>query len=241
MKVDFQMLGDEALLINFEQKIDIAINSQVHALALSIEAKKIEGIVYITPAYCSLVVAFDKKRIGFEELKNQINLLVVIAAQSGFTPRKLYIPVCYHREFALDMEEVMTQTQLLAADIVKKHTSQTFKTYMIGFLPGFPYLGKLPKELECVRKANPCLKIPKGAVGLAGLQTGIYPQVSPGGWQIIGNTPIDLINPDKTHSYLFEAGDEVHFYSISKSKYKSIIEDQKNENFNWENVYEQAN
>ncbi len=241
MKVAFKTLGDEALLINFEQKIDEKINKQVHSLTQILEERRIVGVRYITPAYCSLLIAFDKRQISYKQLVSQIRALLNKSNISTFQPRKLYIPVCYDRFFALDMAEVMAQTQLSAAEIVKKHTSQTFKTYMIGFLPGFPYLGKLPKELECVRKANPRLKVPKGAVGLAGLQTGIYPQESPGGWQIIGNTPIDLRGKQGDHTFLFEAGDEVSFYSISKSKYEAILKDQKSGNFNWSNVYGQAN
>ncbi len=238
MNVKFQTLGDEALLINFEQKIDEQINGQVHLLTQGLEEKRIAGVKYLTPAYCSLVIAFDKKQISFEQLVKQAESVLSGADGSNYPPRKLYIPVCYDRLFALDMQEVVSQTKLTASEIVKAHTAHPFKTYMIGFLPGFPYLGKLPKELECVRKANPRLKIPKGAVGLAGLQTGIYPQESPGGWQIIGNTPVDLVGQDGNNSFLFKVGDEISFYSISKSKYESILEGQKNGSFNWKNVYE---
>ena len=109
---------------------------------------------------------------------------------------------------------------------------------MIGFLPGFPYLGRLPNEMNCIRKPDPRLKVPKGAVGLAGLQTGIYPNVSSGGWQILGNTPIALTSSDKKQPFLFRAGDEVKFYSISKSKHRAIIKEQAHGDFNWNSVYE---
>ena len=161
-------------------------------------------------------------------------------AEQSSKPRKLYIPVCYDRMFGFDMDEVIHQTNLSAAEIVKIHTSITFSTYMIGFLPGFPYLGKLPAEMECTRKATPRLEVPKGAVGLAVLQTGIYPKNSPGGWQIIGQTPVDLVGKDSEHSYLFESGDEVCFYSISKKKYQDIIEEQEKGLFKWSNIYEKA-
>ena len=239
MAISFQKLGDEAMLINFEQKIDFAINEQVHTLARSLVGANLPFIKYITPAYCSITVAFDKSQISFNGLKNHIEELNLDSTNlANSESRKLFIPVCYHRSFALDLDEVITQTNLSASEIVKKHTSSSFKVYMIGFLPGFPYLGKLPKEMECSRKSNPRIHVPQGAVGLAGLQTGIYPKASPGGWQLIGNTPIDLLGTNKSQPFLFQAGDEVQFYSISKSKHQAIIEEQEQGSFNWSNVYE---
>lgn len=239
MEISLHSLGDEAMLINFEQRIDPVINSQVHSLASSIELAKLASVKYITPAYCSITIAFDKEQLAFESLKKQIEKLAAESNNSTSTAiRKLYIPVCYHRSFALDINEITKQTGLSGAEIVERHTSIIFHVYMIGFLPGFPYLGKLPVEMECSRKANPRLEVPKGAVGLAGLQTGIYPAKSPGGWQIIGNTPVDLTSTKQKQPFLFQAGDEVQFYSISKSKYLSIAEEQKKGLFNWTNVYE---
>lgn len=239
MKISFHALGDEAMLINFEQKIDPEINDQVHLLARSIELSNFPFIKYITPAYCSLMIAFDKTQINFHDLKKRIkNLEADTDTSFNAVVRKLYIPVCYHRSFALDLDEIISQTKLSASEIIEKHTSILLRVYMIGFLPGFPYLGKLPIEMECSRKENPRLEVPKGAVGLAGLQTGIYPEASPGGWQIIGNTPVDLTSAVRSQPFLFKAGDEVQFYSISKSKYASIIEHQKEREFNWTNIYE---
>ena len=239
MKISFQAFGDEAMLINFEQKIDEVINEQVHLLTRSIELLNIPSIKYITPAYCSITIAYNTEKINFTLLKNQIKEIASERRDKlKSLNRKLFIPVCYDRSFALDLEDIINQTGLSASEIVEKHTSVTFKTYMIGFLPGFPYLGRLPNEMNCIRKPDPRLKVPKGAVGLAGLQTGIYPNVSPGGWQILGNTPIALTSSDKKQPFLFRAGDEVKFYSISKSKHRAIIKEQAHGDFNWSSVYE---
>ncbi len=239
MEISFHTLGDEAMLVNFEQKIDEAINQQVHSLARSIESAKFPFIKYMTPAYCSLTIAYNKTQIAFDTLKQQIeDISSNFERASSSIVRKLYIPVCYDRSFALDLDEIINQTGLSASEIIHKHTSITFNTYMIGFIPGFPYLGKLPEEMQCSRKPSPRLKVPKGAVGLASLQTGIYPNISPGGWQILGNTPINLTRTDKNTPFLFQAGDEVRFYPISKSKHKLIIEAQKEGTFNWNNVYD---
>lgn len=238
MKISFHTLGDVAMLVNFEQKIDIAINEQVHSLAHSIEIANLPFINYVTPAYCSLTIAFDKTQISYKDLK------IIILDLEGKSPslkalaRKLYIPVCYDRSFGLDLDEISGQTSLTTSELVELHTSIEFRVYMIGFLPGFPYLGKLPKEMSCSRKPNPRLKVAKGSVGLAGLQTGIYPESSPGGWQIVGRTPVDLKSNNRTNPFLFLPGDIVQFYSISKSKYNSILEEQNKGNFSWNNIYE---
>ena len=108
---------------------------------------------------------------------------------------------------------------------------------MIGFLPGFPYLGSLPDSMFCSRKATPELEVPKGAVGIAGLQTGIYPDKSPGGWQIIGNTPVNLTSSDQHQPFLFQPGDVVQFYSISENKHRLLLKVQEAGNFNWSNIY----
>lgn len=238
MEINFHALGEEAMLINFDQKIDLAINKQVHALAKHIALAEFPFVKYITPAYCSITIAFNKDQIDFSKLKERIETLTLEQTNSAQEAiRKLFVPVCYHRSFALDMEEVENQTGLSGTKIVEEHTSTTFHVFMTGFLPGFPYLGKLSAKMECRRKAYPRLEVPKGAVGLAGLQTGIYPATSPGGWQIIGSTPVDLTSTNQKQPFLFQAGDEVQFYSISKSKYDLIQKEQKNEMFTWDNVY----
>lgn len=239
MNISFHTLGDEAILINFEQRIDESINREVHHLTRSIELLELSSIKYITPAYCSITVVFDKDKISFNTLKIQFEKLAnSIVVESDIVSRKLYIPVCYDRSFALDLDEIELQTRLSTSEIIKTHTSIIYKTYMIGFLPGFPYLGKLPKEMNCGRKPLPRPKVLKGAVAIAGLQTGIYPEESPGGWQIVGNTPVDLSSTNRNQPFLFQAGDEVQFYSISKNKHTSILKEQKQGNFSWNNVYE---
>ena len=181
MEVDFHTLGNEAMLINFEQKISTSINTQVHSLNQEIEQSEHPAILYTTPAYCSLTIGFNKERISYKKLQKFVK--GILAKENKLklktTTRQLYIPVCYDRKFGHDLNDVTRQTGLTAAEIVTAHTSTIFKTYMIGFLPGFPYLGSLPDSMFCSRKTTPVLEVPKGAVGIAGLQTGIYPDKSP--------------------------------------------------------------
>lgn len=133
--------------------------------------------------------------------------------------RKLRIPVCYDGEFGLDMERVMSHTGLSRGEIITLHSSTLYTVYMIGFLPGFPYLGELNEKLATPRLHTPRLKVPKGTVGIGGSQTGIYPLESPGGWNIIGKTPIDIYDPNREEPFFIRAGDQLQFYPISKEEF----------------------
>lgn len=222
--IDIQIYGDQALLINFEQKIDADINEQVIVLHDLILLHDLPGFLYSIPAYCSLTVVFDPLKTDFYVLRPLVENLVQKSGAS-FTEknsRKLMIPVCYEENFALDFEEVGQQTGLTREVIIQQHTSHEFRVFMLGFMPGFTYMGKLPQTLYCTRKRNPRLQVPKGSVGLAGFQTGIYPEELPGGWQIIGRTPLSLFNPHAKNPSLFQAGDLIRFRAIDANEYEDI-------------------
>jgi len=216
--------GSNALLINFEQRIDPLINSQVLALQAAIESASPNGLSHYIPAYCSLTVVYDPGLQSFEKLKAQILSLLkdLPASPSSSNQRRLKIPVCYEEGFGLDLSAVSQQTGLSAKEIIHYHTRTPFQVYMLGFLPGFAYLGKLPEELACARKASPRLRVPARSVGLAGLQTGIYPSEGPGGWQIIGQTPVEVFHENQAVPFLFKAGDQVHFHAISAAAFHDI-------------------
>ena len=237
MQISFHTLGDEAMLINFEQKIEEHINDKVHVLNNEIELAQHPAIRYTVPGYCSITIAFNKDQISYKALTQFVLKFTKTNMKDKVATRTLYIPVCYDRTFALDLNEVCQQTNLSASEVIHLHTSTALRTYMIGFLPGFPYLGKLPEEMFCARKDNPRLKVPQGAVAIAGLQAGIYPKVSPGGWQIIGKTPINLISNKFSQPFLIQPGDIVRFYSISKNMFNSILKEQEQGLFCWENIY----
>ncbi|MDX1628547.1 MAG: 5-oxoprolinase subunit PxpB [Fulvivirga sp.] len=208
--------GHEALLINFEQEINPKINHEVHELASKLKENK--AITFLIPAYCSLTVGYDRQETSFEKLKKEIEKLSP-DKQNHVPNKKLKIPVCYDPEFALDMEEVSHQTGLSSKEIITAHTACDFTVYMIGFMPGFPYLGKLPDALHCKRKKVPRKEVPALAVGLAGFQTGIYPASSPGGWQIIGRTPVSLISGATHAHFLLQPGNQVRFYAIDADQF----------------------
>ena len=234
----FKPYGDSALLINFDQKIDPLVNAKVTSLDKAIKAARLPSIHFTIPAYCSLTIGYDKEAINYETLCLFLTNLqdqVTTNKQSG--NRKLIIPVCYDAEYGLDLEALAKEKQLATEEIIAIHTHTTFQVYMLGFLPGFAYMGKLPDTLVCDRKQSPRVRIPALSVGLAGQQTGIYPQEAPGGWQIIGQTPIPIFRPLEDQPFLFQAGDQVQFKTIDKHTFLNISKDIAQEQFNWDNLY----
>ena len=227
-------------MINFEQKIDPDINAQVLGLKAAIEQANIPGIRFIIPAYCSLTIGYEPGVLRYEALVKKIQGLEAkeLFKKRLFQSRQLKIPVCYETPYALDFKELSKETGLSKTKIIRLHTSATFKVYMLGFLPGFVFMGKLPDALQCRRKTNPRLKVPAGSVGLAGQQTGIYPAETPGGWQIIGRTPLKLFDPIGEDPFLFRAGDTVQFYSISTNIFLEIAAQIANNTFKMDLLYD---
>jgi inhibitor of KinA len=220
--IEIREFGDAALLINFEQKIDKSIHTLVKSYSQLLE--KLPAVTYQIPAYCSITVAFDKTQTTFEEFKTKIEDLEVDSSEMKSTSQIIEIPVCYETEFAADMEELSKDLKISPDEIISLHTSETYEVYMMGFLPGFPYLGKLPKALECKRKSTPRKQVKAGSVGLAGSQTGIYPSAAPGGWQLIGQTPLKIFNPAEREAFHLKMGDRIKFKSISGEEFKNIAQ-----------------
>ncbi len=187
---------------------------------------KIEAIQFVIPAYCSLTIGFDPFQVSYEVLKEHILRLSDQNFDSADPEiQRHQIPICYAPEFAWDMEEIQAHTGLSQEEIIALHSSIPYTVYMLGFLPGFPYMGSVPPDLECPRKEQPRLRIEAGSVGLAGKQTGIYPSQAPGGWQILGRTPLKAFDPSRENPFLFQAGDQVQFYPISKTEFENWSED----------------
>ena len=236
-----QPYGDSALLINFEQRIAPEINKAVIQLARTIEALPFSGIQYTIPAYCSLTVGFNPLEISYKRLCETIQesgnpkeSQEEIAAQ-----RTLKIPVCYTSVYAPDIEELALSLSLSPAEIIRQHTSVIYRVYMLGFIPGFAYMGRLPKALYCSRKAIPRTKVPAQSVGLAGFQTGIYPAEAPGGWQLIGRTPIPVFDGNKIDPFLFRAGDQVQFYAIAPEEFLALEEQVEQGYFDWKTMLDE--
>jgi len=212
MKPRIVPLGDSAVLIQLGDEIDLTINQRVHALANLITASSIDGIIETVPAYATLLVHYDPLMLSFAQIKNHL-LTKLSQAQENETrkPRLVEVSVQYGGEFGIDLESVASHLRLSVEDVIRIHSEKTYTVYMMGFTPGYPYMGKLDDAIIMPRLETPRTKVPAGTVAIAGSQTGIYSIESPGGWNLIGWTPLKLFDPKSESPFLFAPGDEVKF------------------------------
>ena len=203
-------LGDSAILVQLGDEIDPILNQRVHALDAFLQ--NIPGIVETVPAYCTVLVHYDPLGITYNQIKNlieeNISLLDVSTHRSS---RRLEIPVFYGNASGPDLETAATTLALSPSELIRLHSEREYAVYMMGFTPGFPYMGILDERLTLPRMFTPRTRVPAGSVAIAGSQTGIYPVDSPGGWHILGYTPLKLFNPMSESPFLFSPGDVVKF------------------------------
>ena len=217
-------LGDAALYCDFGQEVDKDINTKVIRYFKTIQKEGIHGINNLTPSYNKLIVSFDLKKTNFKELKKIIENLEVIDSKI-LKSSKIEIPVCCDEIFALDIERLKEKLKIDRDKIYENFFSKEFFCYMTGFIAGMPFLGDLDENMRAKRLETPRVKVPKGSVGLTEQFANIYTFESPGGWNIIGNTPIDIFNSTKeTNPNLINPGDNVIFKRITKDQYENYNE-----------------
>jgi len=205
-------LGDSALLVQVGDEIDITTNQRVHALAALINVSPPVGVIETVPAYGTLLVHYDSLLLSFGQIKNYLHEKMAQAQDNVFRKRKqLEVPVRYGGEYGVDLEAVARHCQLQMEDVIRIHSEKIYTVFMMGFTPGFPYMGKLDDAIIMPRLEIPRTRVPAGTVAIAGSQTGIYPIDSPGGWQLIGWTALQLFSPESESPFLFSPGDEVKF------------------------------
>ena len=217
--------GDASLLVEFGKEINPEINRKIAATVQLMREQHIEGVVDVIPSFCALLINYDPRVIGYEEIKGRIKDLLRVEIKAGDEKKKIFeIPVCYGGKFGPDIATIAEHAGLTEAEVIEIHSSRDYLIYMLGFLPGFCYLGGLDERIFTPRLASPRLKIDAGSVGIGGSQTGIYPLDSPGGWQLMGKTPVKTYDPDREVPILVEAGDYIRFVPIDEEEFYRIKE-----------------
>ena len=215
--------GDEGILIEFGNEINVEIHRRVYAMARAVEEAEFQGIEEVIPSYRSLLVAYNPVVISFKGLAQHLRK-IERGLSYGEAPkhRRVEIPTFYGGEFGPDLDFVASHNGLTPEEVIRIHSSQDYLVYMLGFTPGFPYLGGDLGKIATPRLDKPRMKVPAGSVGIAENQTGIYPIESPGGWRIIGRTPLKLFNPLQPPHFLLAAGDMVRFAPINEVQYADL-------------------
>lgn len=224
-KIRILTAGDSSLLVEFGKKISPEINRKITAAVQMMKEQHIEGVVDVIPAFCSLLINYDPRVVTYGEIKERIQKIVRLEVKTGEVRKRIFeIPVCYGGEYGPDLGNIAEHAGLSEEEVIEIHSSRDYLIYMLGFLPGFTYLGGLDERIHTPRLANPRIKINAGSVGIGGSQTGIYPLDSPGGWQLMGMTPVKTYDPGRENSILVEAGDYIRFVPVDEQEYKRIKE-----------------
>ncbi len=223
----FLPAGDQALVVELGDEIDPEVNRRIRDLADSIETRDVLGVVDLVPTYRSLLVQYDARRTSLPDLEQALSEFVGATERpSSPAARVVHIPTLYGGDYGPDLPEVAERTGLSAEEVIELHSSVEYLVYMLGFTPGFPYLGGLDERLSVPRLRSPRQQIPAGSVGIAESQTGVYPVASPGGWRIIGRTPLALFDPLREPPSLLSAGDYLLFTPLGGESELQTVREQ---------------
>jgi len=214
--------GDTALVVEFSDTIDRHVSVLVLALAQRIDDAALDGVIETVPTFRSLMVHYDPLRLPHAQLKARLAQLVEGLSASDAAGRLWHIPACYDPSLGPDLSDVAERTGLSVADVIAMHSAETYHVYMVGFLPGFPYMGDLPAKLALPRRENPRIKVPRGSLAIAMTMAAVYPLESPGGWPLHGRTPVWLGDLRRASPALFTPGDKVKFEPISLSEFEAL-------------------
>jgi inhibitor of KinA len=221
--------GDRGLRIQFGETISEATNTTIRSFSHLLEKEAIPGVIEWIPTYVDISILYDPYLITYKQLKEKIYHLKDDMEGLHLPPRQIFhIPVYYGGEAGPDLEHVAAYNGLTPEEVIEIHTNRDYLIYMIGFTPGFPYLGGMSEKIATPRLKNPRSKTPAGSVGIAGVQTGIYSMETPGGWQIIGKTPVKLYDIQRKPPVLLQSGHSIRFEQVTKEEYKQIEKDIKN-------------
>lgn len=220
----FRIVGDRGLLMEYGDVIDPVVNQKVRSISIVAKQDMPPGVIEIIPAYRSIMIIYDPSVTKPQKLQDAFISLEKRLTDIEIPPSKtIEIPVCYGGKFGPDIQVVAENNNISVSDVIRLHSKPEYIIYMIGFAPGFPFLGELPETLHTPRLKTPRTNVPQGSVGIANKQTGIYPAESPGGWQLIGRTPLKLFDPARSNPILYQAGDRIRFISISEDEYQRLL------------------
>jgi inhibitor of KinA len=218
--VRFRAASDQALLLYLGEEIGAEAHERVVRLLRLLQSEPIAWIRNIQPAYCSLLITFDAAAVDHAEVQTKISELEKRAKKlPEAEPRLVEVPVCYGGEFGPDLEDVAERRGLMAEKVVELHFARTYHAYFLGFAPGFAYLGDLAEEIATPRLETPRKEVPAGSVGIAGRHTAIYPLATPGGWRLVGRTPLEIFRRDREPMGLIAIGDQVRFRPITQAEF----------------------
>lgn len=219
----FFAASDQSLLVYLGERVSLETHERVAKLLHLLEAEPIRGVCNLHPAYCSVLVKFDPLKLEHVRLEAILRSCLERLPQLSLPePREVEIPVCYGGKFGEDLEAVAESLGISAERVIALHTSVTYRVYFLGFVPGFAYLGELPADLAVARLPAPRRSVPAGSVGIAGNQTAVYPFATPGGWRLIGCTPMAMFRPEREQMSAVSLGDRVRFVAISQERFAEL-------------------
>ncbi|MDW8542325.1 5-oxoprolinase subunit PxpB [Staphylococcus sp. KG4-3] len=240
--MDYKLINEQTIMIYFEAQINHEIFNKVQQIRQYIINQKHPAIIDIVPSYRAIMLSIDIAQCDVNQLVEELKLDQSdnkLEAHTRGEAKQINIPVFYGGEYGQDLNEVASYNNLSEEEVVQLHTENTYLIYMLGFMPGFPFLGGLNPQLHTPRRQEPRTSIPAGSVGIANNQTGLYPMESPGGWQIIGRTPIRVFDINRSPMCLYNSGDTIKFYSIDEETFKHIQQSQLQDDFEiskWVNI-----
>jgi inhibitor of KinA len=215
--------GDSAVVVEFADRIDLAINSQAIAVARSVEAAHLAGVRDVVPTYRSVAIYFDPLHTDYQALVARVAREAERAPVDVADGAQHRVPVCYEGDCAPDLASVATVSGLSTAEVIALHAGRPYRVFMLGFMPGFAYMGSVDARIAAPRLVTPRIRVLRGSVGIAGFQTAIYPDESPGGWSIVGRTPVAPFDANRAEPFLFSPGDSVEFYPIDRAEYERRV------------------
>jgi len=216
-------VGDATMVVEFEERIDPAVNARAIAAAEALRAAAIPGVRDVVPTYRSVAVYYDPLLTDYERLVWRLEDAIAAPAPAASIERAhVRVPVCYGGDFGPDLPEIAGFARVSEAEVIEIHISRTYRVFMLGFMPGFAYMGLVDSRIAVPRRETPRVRVPPGSVCVAGVQTSVHPVEAPSGWHLIGRTPVRPFDPSRRDPFLMKPADEVHFYPIGRDEFDRL-------------------